>query len=55
MQDKKVNKGEAIFFEKDDKNENLVQIEASENCGFVWIAGIPLEEPIFQYGPFVMN
>ncbi|KAI8093500.1 RmlC-like cupin domain-containing protein [Halteromyces radiatus] len=33
-----------------------IPVEAlSDNCHFVIIAGQPLNEPIIQYGPFVMN
>jgi len=32
-----------------------VQIEAAEASRFILIAGQPLNEPIAQYGPFVMN
>ncbi|UGQ48279.1 pirin family protein [Massilia endophytica] len=32
-----------------------VQVEAAESSRFILIAGHPLNEPIAQYGPFVMN
>jgi len=32
-----------------------VQVEAAEASRFILIAGQPLNEPIAQYGPFVMN
>ena len=34
---------------------NGVQVEAAEASRFILIAGQPLNEPIAQYGPFVMN
>jgi redox-sensitive bicupin YhaK (pirin superfamily) len=32
-----------------------VQVEAGEDSRFILVAGHPLNEPIAQYGPFVMN
>jgi len=32
-----------------------VVIEASANAKFILVAGLPLKQPIVQYGPFVMN
>ena len=32
-----------------------VTIQANEDCRFLWLAGLPLNQPIAQWGPFVMN
>lgn len=38
-----------------DANTNRVTLEASEGSKVWIIAGRPLNEPIVEYGPFVMN
>lgn len=55
VQGKQFSAGQAVFFERDKNQEVLVEIESQEDCGFVWIAGLPLNEPIYQHGPFVMT
>lgn len=37
------------------KEESVVSIKFTENCRFVMIGGMPLNEPVVQHGPFVMN
>lgn len=38
-----------------DANTDRVTLEASEGSKVLIIAGRPLNEPIVDYGPFVMN
>ena len=37
------------------RDGNAVEIASDAESRFVFIAGEPLNEPIVQYGPFVMN
>jgi redox-sensitive bicupin YhaK (pirin superfamily) len=37
------------------KEADGVRIKAASDSRFILIAGQPLNEPIAQYGPFVMN
>jgi redox-sensitive bicupin YhaK (pirin superfamily) len=43
----------AIF--ANDSSTDGVRVTATEAARFILIAGKPLNEPIVQYGPFVMN
>lgn len=37
------------------ENGSKIQLTALEDSEFVVLAGLPIEEPIANYGPFVMN
>lgn len=52
----KIGKNTAVVF-KNEKEEKLIHFEASvdEDVRFLFIGGLPLNEPIVQHGPFVMN
>jgi len=41
-----------VEFEQDGDE---IQINVKENIQFLVLAGVPLNEPVVQYGPFVMN
>ena len=41
-----------VLFQNDGE---LIQIEATENCILLILSGKPINEPIAQYGPFLMN
>lgn len=36
-------------------NEEAIEIDALEDCSFLILAGLPMNEPIVQQGPYVMN
>lgn len=51
---KPVASGRMAIFENAADSDG-VQVQASEDARFILLAGRPLNEPIAQYGPFVMN
>ena len=51
---KPVASGRMAIFANDAASDG-VQLQASEDARFILLAGRPLNEPIAQYGPFVMN
>ncbi|HUU48074.1 MAG TPA: pirin family protein [Nitrosopumilaceae archaeon] len=51
-----VNKEQAVFFERD--GEEIIistPFDATEPLDVILLAGVPINEPIKRYGPFVMN
>lgn len=51
-----VNKEQAIFFERDgDEITIATPIDASTQLEVILLGGIPINEPVKRYGPFVMN
>lgn len=46
-------KNQAIFF--DQKGENVVFSSPTDSAEVLLIAGMPINEPVKRYGPFVMN
>ena len=54
--EKYVKRGNVIIFNNDGENIKIKSsIDANEPLQFLFIAGVPLNEPIARYGPFVMN
>lgn len=49
---RKAERGQVIVF---DKNGDSVSITADKELSVLLIGGIPLNEPVARYGPFVMN
>jgi redox-sensitive bicupin YhaK (pirin superfamily) len=53
---KNAKKEQAVFFEKDgDEVVIAIPNDASSQADVILLAGIPLDEPVKRYGPFVMN
>ncbi|MEJ2260953.1 MAG: pirin family protein [Nitrosopumilaceae archaeon] len=46
-------KNQAVFF--DQKGENLILSSHNDSAEVLLIAGMPINEPVKRYGPFVMN
>jgi len=51
---KAVETSSCVVFKKDDKEVLLIETK-DEEAKLVLIAGLPLDEPIVKYGPFVLN
>lgn len=49
---KKAGRGQVVVFSKDGDS---VLIEAENDLSVLLIGGVPLNEPVTRYGPFVMN
>jgi redox-sensitive bicupin YhaK (pirin superfamily) len=47
--------GQAVIFGTGDEVRLAVSPEATEPASFLLLAGVPLNEPVARYGPFVMN
>lgn len=49
--------GDCLLMEDNDEEDSVLRITADTSNGarLVIIAGVPLKEPVVQYGPFVMN
>jgi redox-sensitive bicupin YhaK (pirin superfamily) len=50
----KATRGQMVMFEQDG-NEVMIANSGTEQLDVLLIAGIPLNEPVARYGPFVMN
>jgi hypothetical protein len=44
-----------VFEQKGDSVVAEVKEDATEDARFILVAGLPLDQPIVQYGPFVLN
>lgn len=44
--------GEFVLFHRDG---DMIRLRASRDSRIILLAGVPLNEPVVQYGPFVMN
>ena len=54
--EKYAKRGNVIIFNNDGENIKIKSSkDANEPLQFLFIAGVPLNEPIARYGPFVMN
>lgn len=49
---RKASRGQAVVFGADGDS---VSVTADENLSLLLIGGVPLNEPVVRYGPFVMN
>jgi redox-sensitive bicupin YhaK (pirin superfamily) len=52
---KKAGRGQAVIFERDGDSVSIAAKDAGSGLSVLLIGGVPLDEPVARYGPFVMN
>jgi redox-sensitive bicupin YhaK (pirin superfamily) len=53
--ERRASEGQAVIFGSGDEVRLAAPAEATEPVSFLLLAGVPLNEPVARYGPFVMN
>ncbi len=54
-EERPASEGQAVLFGSGDEVRLAVPEDAQEPASFLLLAGVPLNEPVARYGPFVMN